>query len=325
MRLLAGDLLEKILLKKKFEEVEGSVIKMLELDFNNSKDFVDAKDLQLYFSAKEGLRKAALAGSGGRKPDDVLGFRKDCLLFLHKTAEKLLHRCSLSCKAVKGFSIFSPDAISLEPSPSAKMCELLFRHLHEVGRVDAGRVDILTSEYKQMFTGDGRVRQKAKGFNRLTQSLSDFYDVHILDHLSDEMKGIIRLGLLLFSGQGEVERGFSVNKECLTENLAESSLIAQRRICSYVKECGGLQDGDLPPLSAGAMRCMREAWRKREQHLEEERKVEKAKDQIMAEKRKAVAALKELEKEKKKLRMEHDRRLATLEEESERLEKLAKQ
>jgi hypothetical protein len=37
--------------------------------------------------------------------------------------------------------------------------------------------------------------------------------------------------LLLFHGNADVEQGFSINKECIIENLTEESLIAQR--CTY--------------------------------------------------------------------------------------------
>ena len=45
------------------------------------------------------------------------------------------------------------------------------------------------------------------------------------------------------TGEGRrhtVERGFSVNKEVVVQNLAEQSLIAQRIICDLVKSIGGI-------------------------------------------------------------------------------------
>ena len=40
----------------------------------------------------------------------------------------------------------------------------------------------------------------------------------------------IKMFLILFHGQSEVERGFSVNKQLLVENLKTKSLVAFQRI-----------------------------------------------------------------------------------------------
>ena len=50
--------------------------------------------------------------------------------------------------------------------------------------------------------------------------------------------------LLLSHGQASVERGFSVNKQIRTDNLAEDSFVAKRIICDHVTSVGGLQNID---------------------------------------------------------------------------------
>lgn len=46
---------------------------------------------------------------------------------------------------------------------------------------------------------------------------------------------------VLFHGNAAVERSFSINKDCLVENLLERSLVAQRRhICDGVKAAKGI-------------------------------------------------------------------------------------
>ena len=44
----------------------------------------------------------------------------------------------------------------------------------------------------------------------------------------------IKVVFTLSHGQAAVERGFSVNKEFLVENLQQTSFISQRLICDYV-------------------------------------------------------------------------------------------
>ena len=45
--------------------------------------------------------------------------------------------------------------------------------------------------------------------------------------------------LLLSHGQASVERGFSVNKEIMLENMLEHTLKAQRTIADHIKSVGG--------------------------------------------------------------------------------------
>ena len=40
----------------------------------------------------------------------------------------------------------------------------------------------------------------------------------------------LKMVLLLSDGNAELERGFSISKECLVDNLKEESLIAHRRV-----------------------------------------------------------------------------------------------
>ena len=51
--------------------------------------------------------------------------------------------------------------------------------------------------------------------------------------------------LCLFHGNADVERGFSVNKYCLSENLSEESLIARRIVWEKVSLVKGAINVDL--------------------------------------------------------------------------------
>lgn len=51
---------------------------------------------------------------------------------------------------------------------------------------------------------------------------------------------VVKKILILSHGNATVERGFSVNKECLVENLTEESLVAQRLVYDAVLRAGGV-------------------------------------------------------------------------------------
>ena len=65
--------------------------------------------------------------------------------------------------------------------------------------------------------------------------LDEFFIGYVEDHARySKFAEIMKIVLTLSHGQASVERGFSVNKNLLVENLQESSLIAQRRVVDYM-------------------------------------------------------------------------------------------
>ena len=79
--------------------------------------------------------------------------------------------------------------------------------------------------------------------------------------------------LTLSCGQAFVERGFSVNEILVFENLKESSLIAQRIFCDYIKS------KELNPETIDITKHLvvgvRSAKQKYTAHLEEQKKYPK--------------------------------------------------
>ena len=51
--------------------------------------------------------------------------------------------------------------------------------------------------------------------------------------------------LLLSHRQASVERGFSVNRQIEVENLHEESAVAQRLVCDYINNAGGIHKVDI--------------------------------------------------------------------------------
>ena len=65
--------------------------------------------------------------------------------------------------------------------------------------------------------------------------LDEFFIGYVEDHARyNKFAEIMKIVLTLSHGQASVERGFSVSKNLLVENLQESSLIAQHRVVNYM-------------------------------------------------------------------------------------------
>ena len=75
----------------------------------------------------------------------------------------------------------------------------------------------------------------------------------------------------MFHGQSEVERGFSVNKKLLAENLKTKSLVALRRIKDHMNFL------ELSPesikISSELIRSVTEAHRRYQDELQKQRRV----------------------------------------------------
>ena len=68
------------------------------------------------------------------------------------------------------------------------------------------------------------------------QSLDKFWGKFL--HKNQQYKSMWKVFIFLFTlshGQSQVERGFSINKEIVIENLHSSSLSAQRIVYDYLK------------------------------------------------------------------------------------------
>lgn len=58
----------------------------------------------------------------------------------------------------------------------------------------------------------------------------------------EELKPVIKTTLILSHGNANVERGFSVIKQCLVENMEEETLVAHRLIYDTLNSLGGLEN-----------------------------------------------------------------------------------
>lgn len=87
-------------------------------------------------------------------------------------------------------------------------------------------------------------QRQFKEFDPKTCRLDEFLRTHMVkeDKTFELLWGVIKLLLILSHGQAAVERGFSINKGLLVDNMSENSICAQRVIHDYVQSCGGLQN-----------------------------------------------------------------------------------
>ena len=78
--------------------------------------------------------------------------------------------------------------------------------------------------------------------------------------------------LILSHGNATVERGFSVNAQCLVENQHEASLVAQREIYDAIAQTGGLENIEITPKLIHAYKNASSFYRENLKRTREENK-----------------------------------------------------
>ncbi|CAN7998741.1 unnamed protein product, partial [Ixodes hexagonus] len=148
----------------------------------------------------------------------------------------------LKYKLTRGASCLDP-ASGLSPEVGEKqLCialELLTER-QELTGLEAGRTHRSYVEVCSLSS----LQAALKDFDRKEQRLDAlWFEWCSRDH--KELFPFVKLILCLFHGYAAMERGFSVNKGCLVENLKEESLTARRVVYDGVSAMGGVAKVDL--------------------------------------------------------------------------------
>lgn len=214
---------------------ETSVIKMLKIDINPK-----SGDLKLYSQVDIGF--AATASCKSLKELDALQFRKDCRLFLSTLCMKLVEKCPLSFKLVRGASSLSPQVMLGKKSIREDRVKSALEALVEKKWISPSNADVVKRQYIS-FCKEKAVFERLSHFDKEKDSLDhvlmDLVDSSSSDDL-EMLKQFIKQILVLFHSTAVVERSFSNNKEYLVENLLEQSLVAQRYVSEGVTRAGGV-------------------------------------------------------------------------------------
>jgi hypothetical protein len=125
----------------------------------------------------------------------------------------------------------------------------------------------------------------------------------------DNLKFFIRLVCILFHGNADLERGFSVNRECLVDNLKEESLVALRTIYDAVLAQGGIEE---VTIDKSLILAARNASSLRREALAQKKAVNEKKALDLKRKRESQALIKQLTAKKLQLREEAEREIASI-------------
>ena len=177
--------------------------------------------------------------------------------------------------------------------------KVVLKKLVECQRLNIRSCDSLVLQYSEFLDLATKVETSAfEEFSFKVDRLDVFLQKHIGSVRSlSKLWDLLRELLILSHGQATVERGFSVNRQVMIENMKQQTFILQCTIHDHIQSIGGL--GQL--VVSGELLPAASAGRKRYSAYLEEQKKEQ---QQASQNRKRKIALEdkaELEKKKKRL------------------------
>lgn len=185
-------------------------------------------DIEIGFGAINALKK--------KKMSTILSFKADCRKFLQTMFVKLVSKCPLTNPVVKGASALSPQImISKNVDRRKSRITSLLNEFVSHTILEPSTADRIKREYLNICEHN-LIKEYLKKFNEEYELDSFLLKMNDIIPLSSDFIDFLKTVLIFFPSNAAVERSFSVNKECLIENLLDDSLIAQRIAYDAVKE-----------------------------------------------------------------------------------------
>lgn len=180
-------------------------------------------------------------------------------------------KCPLNHNIVRGASSLSPSVMRT-PKTARVRVQIALEALTNANFISDTACERIKTEYMELIQNCNVVKMLEK-FSRKRDSLDVFLMELCKEYkCSKDLIEFIKIILVMFHGNAEVERSFSINKNFLIENLEEDSLIAQRSVYDYIESIGGHVKN--VNISKDMIRDFRSASSKRQRALDEKRESE---------------------------------------------------
>ncbi|CAH0549771.1 unnamed protein product [Brassicogethes aeneus] len=276
----------------KKEVLDSTPIK--NIDINNSKNLKFTKDVEVGFGARKLLKSKTLSQK------DIILFQQDCMKCIQKFISKLFDRSPLKYPLTQAITCINPDIVEIGGEKRLKKALEIFV---EKNLLIPSMAESVTREYSR-FIRISTVKNEMKNYSRKETRLDHLW-MKILGSMDEfqNLKIFVKMILILSHGNAAVERGFSVNKECLVENQKEASLIAQRHVYDAVMERGGILKTE---VNQSMVHAFQNSHSRYTEMLKEQRQ-RKETEIVQEEKKRQISReVRELEKEKVSLDSKRD-------------------
>lgn len=311
---LHGDL--SVLLNGLMERfVKKDILKstpLMKIDPTDIKMLLPVKEIDIGFLAKSCLKKV-------KAPEKNVGiFKKECQIFLIKCVSKMRESSPLAYALTKALTCFNPS-LALVPAAFSQRLDKLLLTLTEKNWIEGTVADNAKKQLIRL-TSDPQTLDACKKFKRSNRVDSFWHELLTAEGDCKDALKVLKLALIFSHGNAFVERGFSINSDCLWENMKEESLIARRRVFDYVASLGGVGNVD---ISKKMLQYVKNARARYGEACESRRKEDKQRSDLLKRKRDTELKLQDLEAKKAKIQKEAQRENQLIDEEINSLKNLA--
>ena len=153
--------------------------------------------------------------------------------FLAQLLHSLLEKSPLKYAVVRSVVCLNP--IYMRNLAKMSSCEshmdIFLQKRVSLSRISARSAELVKKQYQKFFVMVDQNQQLFSSFDPTSDRVETLFSemMRSSDEYGD-LSEFVKIFLILFHGQSEVESGFSVNKQLFAENLKTKSLVALRRI-----------------------------------------------------------------------------------------------
>ena len=236
------DLMSKFIKPEKLENI--SMYKAVTL-FLEAENQVTIQNVKISYGAKSALSQLKIT----HKISDlqILEFKGQCLNIYKTVCSKLQDKCPLKYTLPWKLVSLNPKVMVQQLGSAVNAFETVLNKLADNEWIQADQPEVILSQFRR-FAQESK-RQKEQEF--LTYDPKEIWlDQFYLKQLDDkdeykDLWKIIKILLTISHGQAAVERGFSVNKDSMKDNLQETSLVSRRIVHDAMKDVK-LSDYEIP-------------------------------------------------------------------------------
>lgn len=298
--------LDRFMKPEAIESVSSISLKDVQTEAN----LLPAKNVVLGFDTLKALKKVNITTA------EMLQFRQDCKNCFQKFVWKIMNRSLLTYSLTKAATCLDPNLIAsnldLVKNRLNNLCSILI----DKDRLTGSEGDNIVRQFREL-TSRSYVMDAMQSYNRSENRLDHFWRDIIGQDFKDFMH-VIKMICYISHGNANLERGFSVNAECLFENMREESIIARRQVYDAVLYEGGI---DNLQISKALFLSARNAHSRYVEYFERHRQQASIAEQAALEKRKKTLEARELEVKRIRILENAQKEANAIEEEIQALKK----
>jgi len=246
-----------------------TAVKLVKIDVMKKDSIVAPKKVDTGFAAK--MLVQDIQTKKEASPLQILEFYNGCIAFYQQLSRKLMERCPLQYAIVRHSVSLNPKYIVAKPDTSSERFSNLLKALISKKLITHAMADIALQQYKNLLL---EVRKELQEVFSVYCPSDEGLDEFFLKHIGErsnfaELWSVVKVILILSHGQSSVERGFSENKDILSVNMKQETLIAYRRAYNGIKNQGCAPEES---ISKELLTSCSHAYRKYQMSLSEKKK-----------------------------------------------------